>query len=231
MDELDAQLMSEITAQVNSESTDSAPAAEPAPAQTEAQPETAPAEEVVAPKMYDEKTVKQLRDEAARYRIRAREAEQKLNSQQYTPPAPQEYDQPFSSAPQQVYDPRVDDMILSNKIVEIKNDPYFTEIFKETNDLGETFEERLLEKAYELQWPVAELDALALKMGKDKILSGIKQKGIDEAYKSMSTKAATAPDRGVSSGKGVVEGDVNSFDDAFRRAMHENGVTDLTLLR
>jgi hypothetical protein len=232
MDELDTQVMAEISAQVEQGNTEP-----PAETQVEtAPPETAPTEEEApAPKMYDESVVKNLRAENAKYRIRARDAEAKLNSQQYTPPEEQgqqpNYANQYSGAPQQVYDPRVDDMLLDNKVAAIEADPYFAELFKETGPSGETFKEQLLEKALELQWPISELDALVFKLGRDKILGGIKQKGIDEAYKSMSAKAAAAPDRGVSSGRAVEEAEVKNIDDALRRAMKDEGVTDFSMLR
>lgn len=200
------------------------------------------------PKMFDEKYVKSLRAENAKYRVQAREAEAKLQPQvdQYgrlidpysgmpIPPAGQNLSnigQNLPNTPQQepVYDPRVDDMLLDNKLNAIKAEPYFEELFKDTDEEGRTFEERLLEKAVELSWPVAELDALAFKMEKEKLLGGVKQKGVDEAYESMKNKAQGSPDKNVSSGKNVEPGEVNSVRDAIALVKKEEGITDLTNL-
>ena len=121
--------------------------------------------------------------------------------------------------------------MLSNKLTEIKADPYFAELFTETDEEGVTFEEKLLETAVEKQWPIEELDALVFKMEKTKLMGGVKQKGVDEAYKSMSTKAKGSAEKNVSSGKNVEEGKVDNIDDAVKAAMKEHGVTDLSNLR
>jgi hypothetical protein len=231
MDELDTQLLAEITAQ-----TQEAPATEPvAPQQEEVKPEEAKPPEAPAPKMYDEATIKALRAENAKYRIRAREAEARLSSQQYTPQAQQEYEQPYSgqygNAPQPTYDPRVDDMILDNKMKEIEADPKFSYLFESVNEDGSTFKEELLQEAINQGWPVTNLRALVWDLKGDEIAARVKQKGIDEAYKSMSAKATAAPDRGVSSGKNVEAGEVKNLEDAFRRGFQEQGITDIPQLR
>ena len=118
-------------------------------------------------------------------------------------------------------------MILANKLGEIKADPYFGELFNETDEEGRTFEEKLLEKAYETSWPIDELDALVFKMEKEKLLGKVKQKGIDEAYKSMSAKAQASGERNVSSGKNIEQGEIKNVDDAIKASMKELGITSL----
>ena len=229
MDELDTQLAAELSAQEKA----TEPVIEPV---AEVEPQ-APVEEPKAeePKFDYVKELGKVRREAAAARIEARterEARQNLERQYGQPQAgyPQEQ-QGQPQGPQTYYDPRVDDMILANKMTEIKADPNFSELFNEVDDEGRTFEEKLLEKAVDSQWPIAELDALALKMNKLKLFSKIKQKGIDEAYKSMSSKAQAVPERNVSSGAKVEEGEVKTIDDAVDKALKSHGVTDITQLR
>lgn len=226
MDELDTQLMAELESQKEAPATQEGqePVTTPAENQT-------PVEELKQePKMYDETIVKALRAENAKYRVRAREAEERLYNQGMQSQS-QEYPQAGQIPQGPIYDPRVDDIILNSKLNEIKADPYFGELFNEVDEEGITFEERLLEKALELQWPVSELDALVFKMEKNKLLGKVKQKGIDEAYKSISSKAQNSVDKSVSSGKNIENSEVNSVDDAVARAMKELGVTDITKLR
>jgi len=200
----------------------------------------------VEPKTFDENYVKGLRAENARYRRKLRETESSIpNIVQsevqkilYGNQGQQGYSQtgqPYQPVQQrqttQLYDPRVDDMLLSNKLNEVKADPYFKELFNEVDEEGRTFEERLLETAVEKQWPIEELDALVFKMEKAKILGKSRQSAIDEAYKSMSQKAQGSAEKNVSSGKNVEEGEVNNVDDAVKKAMKEHGVTSLSDLR
>ena len=221
MDELDTQLAQDLQAQ-REEGQEPEAEAEPALPEQPQEPEQQ------QPKTFDENYVKALRAENAKYRRMARDAEARL----YQPPQPQPGQDPQvgQGQPQEYYDPRVDDLLLDRKISDIKADPYFSELFAEVDDEGMTFQERLLERAAELQWPISELDALAFKMEKDKLLGKVKQKGIDEAYKSMSAKAAAAPERVVSSGATVTEGEVKNVDDAFNKAKKELGVTNLSNL-
>lgn len=193
-------------------------------------------------KTFDEDYVKGLRAENAKTRIKYRELENSIptivqsevqkvlygNQGQGYPQAGEPNYQPQPQG--QVYDPRVDDIILSNKLSEIKADPYFAELFAEVDEEGRPFEEKLLETAIEKQWPIDELDALVFKMEKAKLLGKTKQSGIDEAYKSMSTKAQGSADRNTSSGKNVEEGEVTNVDDAVKKAMKEHGVTNLSEL-
>jgi len=238
MDELDTQLMEDLKAQ----STEPAPEAQDAQVQEE-KPEQA-VEEKPQPKMFDEDYVRGLRAENAKYRRQLRD-EQARNQEQARPAYPninpyQQPTYPQAGYPQgqQIYDPRVDailaeqeDARLNSKLSEIKADPYFGELFNEVDEEGRTFEEKLLEKAAEAQWPIAELDALVFKMEKNKLIGRVKQKGIDEAYDSMKNKSAAAPERTVSSGKNVEAGEINTVDDAIRAAMRDNGVTSLKELR
>ncbi len=231
MDELDTQLAEELKVQKEGQEPE---VNQPEKAEPESTESTKPVEEKKPePKMFDEEYVKGLRAENARYRTRARDAEMRLGSQGpvQTPPAypySNQLNQPPQAGP--YYDPRVDDMILNNKLTEIKADPYFSELFAETDQEGRTFEQRLLETAIEKQWPVDELDALVFKMEKAKILGKTRQKGIDETYKSLKEKQQGSADKNVSSGKGVEEGEVETVDDAIKKAMKENGVTDLSSL-
>lgn len=241
-DEFDTQLIEDLKAQNTPEEAQPEPQVE-----QQAEPEKQEQETKPEPKMFDEDYVRGLRAENAKYRRQLRE-EQARNQAPVRPGTSYPYQQPQQGyqpqgyqppvytpaayTPQQeVYDPRVDDMLLQNKISEIKADPYLNELFNEVDDEGRTFEEKLLEKAYETQWPVAELDALAFKMERNKILGKTKQKGIDEAYNSMKNKSAAAPERVVSSGKNIEAGEINTVDDAIRAAMRESGVTSLKELR
>lgn len=198
------------------------------------------------PKTFDENYVKGLRAENAKYRRQARDLESSIpkivqnevnriiqgnQGQQGYPQAGQPYQPGQQQQTTQLYDPRVDDMLLANKLNEVKADPYFKELFNEVDDEGRTFEERLLETAVEKQWPIEELDALVFKMEKAKILGKSRQSAIDEAYKSMSQKAQGSAEKNVSSGKNVEEGEVNNVDDAVKKAMKEHGVTSLSDLR
>jgi len=236
-DELDTQLIEDLKAQNEQpEAQDEQAATEPEQ-QQEVKPE---------PKMFPEDYVKGLRAENAKYRRQLRE--EQARNQQPVRPTGYPYQQqpayqpgyPQAGYPQQpqVYDPRVDQILaeqedfkLNNKLSEIKADPYFSELFDEVDDEGRTFEEKLLEKALETQWPISELDALVFKMEKNKLIGRVKQKGIDEAYLSMKNKQAAAPERTVSSGKNLEPGEINTVDDAIRAAMKESGVTSLSELR
>ena len=229
MDELDTQLAAELSAKEAEET----PKEQVEP--VEPVKEVTEEPKVEEPKFDYVKELGKVRREAAAARIEARterEARQNLERQYGQPQAgyPQEQ-QGQPQGPQTYYDPRVDDMILANKMTEIKADPNFSELFNEVDDEGRTFEEKLLEKAVDSQWPIAELDALVFKMEKEKLLGRIKQKGIDEAYKSMSSKAQAAPERNVSSGAKVEDGEVKTIEDAFDKALKEHGVTDITKLR
>lgn len=219
MDELDTQLMEELKVQKE------APA-EQNTGQEPVEPEVKEEPKAQEAKTFSEEYVKALRAENARQRIENRTLRmQQVNSQAGY--EPQEQDQQY---PQQgpIYDPRVDDIILNNKLGEIKADPYFSELFNEVDEEGTTFEERLLEKALDLNWPVSELDALVFKMERSKLLGKVEQKAIDKAYKSMSSKSATSAERNVSSGKAVDNAEVKNLDDAIKKAMKEYGVTNLT---
>ena len=228
-DELDTQLANELAAK----------AAEKEGAGQE--PAEEGKEEVKAQeaKTFDEAYVKSLRAENARYRRQLRDTESSipnivqsevqrlLNSQNQ-----QEQGYPQAGQPQgEFYDPRVDDIILGNKLNEIKADPYFSELFNEFDDEGRTFEEKLLEEAIAKSWPISELDALVFKMEREKLLGKVRQKAVDETYKSMQSKAASSGEKSVSSGKNVEEGEVKNVDDAVKRAMKEHGVTNLSELR
>lgn len=199
------------------------------------------------PKTFDEKYVKALRAENAKYRRQARDTENSIpgrvqqeiqrilygnqqqgNQQQGNQQQDYQQRQQNQQTRGQVFDPRVDDMLLSQKLNEIKADPYFAELFTDTDDEGRTFEERLLETAVDKQWPIEELDALVFKMEKAKIFGKTKQSAIDETYKSMENKAQSSGEKNVSSGKNVEEGDVDSIDDAANKAMKELGVTDIS---
>ncbi len=234
LDETDSQLLEDLKNQ--NASTEQA---EPAkPIESKGEPEATPIEKTEKPKTFDESYVKGLRAENARYRreLRVEQARNTRASQlsygyPNEPSYPQAGQPQAVQGPQEVYDPRVDDIMLSNKLNEIKIDPDFSEIYNEVDEEGITFEERLLEKAAGLQWPIDELDALALKMSKTKLLGKAKQKGIDEAYKSLSSKAASSAERNVSSGKSIEEGEVKDIDDAVKKAMKEHGVTNLSELR
>lgn len=227
-DELDAQLAEEIKAQRESEVSESEGQGPTAP---EIIPEpvvepTVTKEEAQVAKTFSEDYVKALRAENARVRVENRTLRQGATPQagpqgEYNPQQQGQYAQP-------VYDPRVDDMLLANKLSEIKADPYFGGLFSEADEEGRTFEERLLERAVDEGWPIAKLHALAFDMEKDKVLGRVKQKGIDEAYKSISSKAQNSVDKNVSSSKNIEDSEVGSIDDAIKKAMKEHGVTNLS---
>ena len=234
MDELDTQLAQEIANQKEQETQETQVENEPQEGESK--------EEKQEPKVFDENYVKALRAENARYRRQLRETEnsipnivasevQRLLYGQNQYPQGTGYQQGYQPQGQEVYDPRVDDMILANKLGEIKADPYFGELFNEIDEEGRTFEEKLLEKAYETSWPISELDALVFKMEKEKLLGKVKQKGIDEAYKSMSAKAQASAERNVSSGRNTNDGEVETIDDAVKKAMKEHGITSFSELR
>ena len=236
MDESDTQLRDELAAKAAEKDAQKEGAGQEPAKEPEIKPGETKAQEA---KTFDEAYVKSLRAENARYRRQLRDTESSIPNivqsevQRLLNPQgqgyPQEGYQP--QQPGEYYDPRVDDLMLQNKLSEIKADPYFGELFSETDDEGRTFEEKLLEEAVQRSWPIAELDALVFKMEKEKLLGKVKQKGIDEAYKSMSSKTAASADRNVSSGKNVEEGEVKDVDDAIKRAMKEHGVTNLSELR
>ena len=239
--ELDTQLADELAAKAAEKDAQKA-GQEPAKELTEP---IAPAPEPKAePKTFDESYVKGLRAENARYRRQLRDTESSIpnivqsevqrllygqGQGQGSPQEGQPYQPPQQEGP--YYDPRVDDMLLSNKLNEIKADPYFSELFNETDEEGRTFEEKLLEEAVSRSWPIAELDALVFKMEKEKLLGKVRQKAVDETYKSISAKAASSGEKGVSSGKSVEEGEIKNVDDAVKAAMKEHGVTNLSELR
>lgn len=244
MDELDTQLMEDLKAQnERAEQTEQVEVQPEVQETQETQEEVKPEE--VKPKVFDEDYVKGLRAENAKYRRQLRDEQARNqnvnvpvypNAQYPNAQYPTGYPQGYPNGP--IYDPRVDQILaeqedtkLNNKLTEIKADPYFGELFNEYDDEGRTFEERLLEKAVETQWPIAELDALVFKMEKNKLIGRVKQKGIDEAYNSMKNKSANAPERAVSSGKIIESGEINNVDDAIRAAMKDNGVTSLKELR
>ena len=240
--ELDTQLADELAAKAAEKDAQKA-GQEPAKEPTE--PIVPVPEPKAEPKTFDEAYVKSLRAENAKYRRQLRDTEssipnivqsevQRLLYGQGQGQGSPQAGQPGYQPPQQegpYYDPRVDDMLLSNKLNEIKADPYFSELFAETDEEGRTFEERFLETAIEKQWPIEELDALVFKMEKNKLLGKVKQSGVDEAYKSMSAKTQSSGEKGVSSGKSVEEGEVENIDDAVKKAMKEHGVTNLSELR
>ena len=235
-DELDTQLANELAAKAAEKEGAGQELAEEKPIIAEEGKEEVKAQEA---KTFDETYVKSLRAENARYRRQLRDTESSipnivqsevqrlLNSQNQ-----QEQGYPQAGQPQgEFYDPRVDDIILGNKLNEIKADPYFSELFNEFDDEGRTFEEKLLEEAIAKSWPISELDALVFKMEREKLLGKVRQKAVDETYKSMQSKAASSGEKSVSSGKNVEEGEVKNVDDAVKRAMKEHGVTNLSELR
>jgi len=240
-DELDTQLTDELAAKAaekdETEKAGQEPVTEPG-LKPEEEKEEGKAQEA---KTFDESYVKGLRAENARYRRQLRDTEASIPNivqseiqRVLYPQGQQQQGSPQEGQPQQqgeVYDPRVDDIILSNKLNEIKADPYFSELFSETDEEGRTFEEKLLEEAVTRSWPIAELDALVFKMEKEKLLGKVRQKAVDETYKSISAKAASSGEKGASSGKSVEEGEVESVDDAVKKAMKEHGVTNLSELR
>lgn len=228
MDELDTQLANDLAAQ----EAESEPIKEAKEIQVEPVKEPEVKEEIKPePKMFDEEYVKGLRKEAAKYRRELRD-EQQRNAQPVQPNVQgyQEYPNPQSQpAPTgQFYDPRVDDMLLDNKINEIKADPKFSDLFEGTDEEGFTFKEKLLQEALDQQWPISNLRALVWEMKGDEIVNRTKQKGIDEAYKSMNAKAQAAPERNVSSGKAVETTKIDTFEDAMELTKKELGITDLS---
>ena len=235
-DELDTQLANELAAKAAEKEGAGQEPAEEKPIIADEGKKEVKAQEA---KTFDEAYVKSLRAENARYRRQLRDTESSipnivqsevqrlLNSQNQ-----QEQGYPQAGQPQgEFYDPRVDDIILGNKLNEIKADPYFSELFNEFDDEGRTFEEKLLEEAIAKSWPISELDALVFKMEREKLLGKVRQKAVDETYKSMQSKAASSGEKSVSSGKNVEEGEVKNVDDAVKRAMKEHGVTNLSELR
>jgi len=239
VDELDTQLKDELAAKAAEKETTEKAGQEPVP---EIKPEEGTKEvKAQEAKTFDEKYVKSLRAENARYRRQVRDTESSipgivqnevqrlLNSQGQGSPQAGQPPQPAQSG--EFYDPRVDDIILSNKLNEVKADPYFSELFNETDEEGRTFEEKLLEEAVARSWPISELDALIFKMEREKLLGRDRQKAVDETYKSISAKTVSSADRSVSSGKGVEEGEIKNVDDAVKAAMKEHGVTNLSELR
>ena len=235
-DELDTQLANELAAKAAEKEGAGQEPVEEKPIIAEEGKEEVKAQEA---KTFDEAYVKSLRAENARYRRQLRDTESSipnivqsevqrlLNSQNQ-----QEQGYPQAGQPQgEFYDPRVDDIILGNKLNEIKADPYFSELFNEFDDEGRTFEEKLLEEAIAKSWPISELDALVFKMEREKLLGKVRQKAVDETYKSMQSKAASSGEKSVSSGKNVEEGEVKNVDEAVKRAMKEHGVTNLSELR
>ena len=187
-DELDTQLANELAAKA---------AEKEGAGQEPVAPELKPEEgkeptKVQEPRMYDEKTVRDLRAENAKWRRQLRDTESSIPNivqsevQRLLYPQNQQSQQqgyPQEGQPQgEFYDPRVDDIILSNKLNEIKADPYFSELFNEVDDEGRTFEEKLLEEAIAKSWPISELDALAFKMEREKLLGKVRQKSVDETY-------------------------------------------------
>jgi len=245
-DELDTQLKDELAAKAAEKDTQKADTGkeagqEPVPGiKPEEGKEEPKAQEA---KTFDEDYVKGLRRENAKYRRQLRDTESSIpnivqsevsrllygQGQEQGSPQAGQPTQPAQSG--EFYDPRVDDILLSNKLSEIKADPYFSELFSETDDEGRTFEEKLLEEAVAKSWPIAELDALAFKMEKEKLLGKVRQKAVDETYKNLSAKAASSGEKNVSSGKNIEEGEVETIDDAIDKAKKEHGVTNLSELR
>ena len=224
-DELDTQLAEELKAQ-GQEPTEPTEPVEPTEPKEPVEPKEPAKEE---PKMFEEKYVKGLRAENAKYRRQLRDEQAKGQQvNQFGQPidprtglpgqTPQvgQPNQPYQQ-PQQgpVYDPRVDDMLLENKMSALKKDEYLGELFNEVDDEGRTFEERLLETAVQKGVPIEDLDALAWKMEKEKILGKVKQKGIDESYESMKNKDQGSAEKNVSSGKNVEGGEVDTIEDAI----------------
>jgi len=175
----------------------------------------------------DEAIKKALRGENARRRVENRELKARLADLESGKAPQQAAPQPV---PGQVYDPRVDDMLLENKINSIKKDEYFKELFTDVVDenTGMTFEEKLLETASREGWPIKELDALAMKMERNKLLGGAKQRGIDETYKSLKEKREGSAVKTTASGKPVSGGDDGSLEGALNKTMEELGVDDIS---
>ncbi len=190
--------------------------------------------EEVKPKTYSQEYVTKLRNENAKGRI-----ENRRLKEQGQPVIDPKTGKPVAPAPGQTgqyFDPRVDDMIIDTKVKELKGDPDLKGLF--VNDQGEQiidedgvpFEERLLEKALELQWPIGELDALALKMGRGKLFGKIEQRAIDKTYKSLKKKKQDAGEKSGSSGKNAAPAEVKSIDDALDKTMEELGIKDISKL-
>jgi len=258
MDELDTQLLNELQAKNNEvkeevkEAVPSGKAEETKGEVTETSKEETK-EEKKETKYFDENYVKSLRAESAKYRRQLREYQSSVQNivaneiQKIlagVAPQTQPMQSPMMGSPvigspvsnvtppnAQVYDPRVDDMILENKLNELRNDPYLGEFFNEVDDEGVSFEERLLEEALQKKYPIDELDALALKLSKSKLFDKIKQKAIDETYKSLSKKASTSADVSTASTKNVVEEKIENLDDALKKAMKDLGVSSLSQIK
>jgi len=226
MDELDAQLTADLAAQSKGQEAQ----------ETQEEAQEVKEEVKQEAKTYTEDYVKALRAENAQRRIAERQLKESIPSivqqeiQRLINPQQNVYPQGYQQ-PQPVYDPRVDDLMLRNKIAEIRNDEYFGEVFNEVDEEGRTFEQKLLERQFDTGWPVDELDALALKMDKERLFGRIKQKGIDEAYKNINLKAQTSADKTTTSGKAVEESEVKNIDDAIAKAKQELGVTDFKNLQ
>ena len=120
-------------------------------------------------------------------------------------------------------------MLLDQKLNSIKEDEYFKELFTDVVDenTGMTFQEKLLETASREGWPIKELDALAMKMERNKLLGGAKQRGIDETYKSLKEKREGSAVKNTASGKPVSTGG-ETLDDALNKTMEELGVDDIS---
>jgi len=187
-------------------------------------------EEKEAPKTYSQEYVEKLRAENAQRRIENRRLRGQPDIDPNTGrPAPGQA--PGQQGQQgQYFDPRVDDMMVDRKMEQLKGDPDLKDLFDEVDEDGVTFETRLLEKALDEQWPIAEFDALALKMGKSKLFGKIEQKAIDKTYKSMQKKKQDAGEKSVTSGKNTAPAEVENVDDAIARTMEELGVTDLSTI-
>lgn len=182
------------------------------------------------PKVYSQEYVDKLRRESAARRVENR----MLKGQPAIDPAT---GKPVTPAPGQVpgqgqqgqyFDPRVDEMIVDNKMAQLRVDPDLKDLFDGVDEEGVTFEQRLLETAFEEQWPVKELDALALKMGKSKLFRQIERKAIDKTYKSLKKKKQDAGEKSGTSGKNTAPAEVENVDDAIEKTMEELGVTDLS---
>ncbi len=182
------------------------------------------------PKTYSQEYVEKLRREnaAARVENRRLKGQPEIDPATGNPMAPAPGKTPGPGQTGQFFDPRVDEMIVDNKMAQLKVDPDLKDLFKEVDEDGVTFEQRLLEKAYNEQWPVGELDALALKMGKSKLFGKIEQKAIDKTYNSLKKKKQDAGEKSGTSGKNTAPAEVGNLDDAINKSMEELGVTDLS---
>lgn len=254
MDELDTQLLNELQAKNNEVKEEAVKETAPSGKAEEAKSEVTETskeetkEEKKETKYFDENYVKSLRAESAKYRRQLREYQSSVQNivaneiQKIlagVAPQTEQMQSPMMGSPvssvtppnAQVYDPRVDDMILENKLNELRNDPYLGDFFNEVDDEGVSFEERLLEEALQKKYPIDELDALALKLSKSKLFDKIKQKAIDETYKSLSKKASTSADVSTASTKNVVEEKIENLDDALKKAMKDLGVSSLSQIK